>query len=189
MHSRLYFTTSILLLLFMGLFFLPVNVNLKDLTLKTHNYNFNIGNIEYMDKLLANQRYIYSNHINSYYAAIITYDLKNASIKQYLVNNNSSVNLNIPNKKASVLSLPYSPAVACKWNLQNPMDNNVIRLYKKTKVSIPVFTSRLIGGNSERQLFYFSNLKKGKEKLIFQYKNYLDNKIYFKTTLYVNVIN
>ena len=140
---------------------------------KLLNYNFKISNSKKTDKILSNQRYVYTTKIDSTYAAIITIQSKNASIKQYLIETNGSLNLTIPKNCDLIISLPKNSTVAYKWNIMSNIDNGMIKFEHCSKIEIPIPRSEKgeCGTNYDRQNFYFKPLKSGDEKIVMRYEH------------------
>ena len=140
---------------------------------KLLNYNFRISNPKKTDKILSNQRYAYTTKSGNNYAAVIIIQSKNASINQYLVKNNGSLNLTLPKDCEFVISLHENSVISYTWNINNNIDNGIIEFENRSKVEIPMPRSEKgkTGINYDRQNFYFKSLKAGSEKIIMKYES------------------
>ena len=140
---------------------------------KLLNYNFRISNPKKIDKILSNQRYAYTTKLDSTYAAVIIIQSKNASIKQYLIETNGSLNLSIPKNCEFIISLPKNCTISYTWNIINNIDNGIIKFEHCSRIEIPIPRSEKgeCGTNYDRQSFYFKTLKSGDEKIVMRYEH------------------
>lgn len=69
------------------------------------NYDFKISDIKNIDKTLSNQKYSYSTNVDEKYIAIVSYKSKDASMEQYLINNDGIIKLTIPKDSNFIISL------------------------------------------------------------------------------------
>ncbi|MFD3158775.1 protease inhibitor I42 family protein (plasmid) [Haloimpatiens sp. FM7330] len=140
---------------------------------KLVNYNFKIFNLNKMDALLGKQRYVYAGNVNKNYIAIITYKDRNALIKQYAVDKNGTLNLTVPKEYNFIISLHANKTITYTWNIENDINNKIIKLEKQSWIDIPIPRSKRgkKGISYDRQNFYFKPLKSGNEKIIMRYEH------------------
>lgn len=140
------------------------------------NYNFKIVDLKNIDKTLSNQKYSYSTNIDKKYVAVIIYQSKDASISQYLVKKDESVDLIVPKGSLFIVSLHANRTIAYTWNIRNNIDNGIIKLENRTWIEIPLPNSEKgkSGANYDRHNFYFEPLKLGDEKLVLRYEHHTE---------------
>lgn len=149
------------------------NVLLNEQNSKLLNYNFKIADLKNIDNTLSNQKYSYSTNIDKNYVAVITYQSKNASINQYLVNKNGTVDFTVPKGSLFIISLPANRTITYTWNIKNSIDNRIIKFENRswTKIPMPKSEKSASGVNYDRQDFYFRPLKAGNEKVVLRYEH------------------
>lgn len=155
---------------------------------KLLNYNFKIQNLDNIDKSLKKQRYAYSTNRDKKYVAVINYQDKNASIGQYIIDNNGTKDLTISRDCQFVISLGRNSTVEYSWNIKNNIDNGIIKLEKQTLIEIPPPKEPNPGENYDRQNFFFKCLKPGSEKILLRYENETQKSDqYFEITLNIKI--
>lgn len=167
MTKKIYiFLLAIVTLLFMS--GCSDHVLIDEQNSKLLNYNFRISNPKKIDKILSKQRYAYTTKIDSTYAAVIIIQSKNASIKQYLVEDYESLNLSIPKNCELIISLAENGASGYKWNIIDNIGNGVIKYEYSFMIELPMPRSEKgkCDANYKRQNFYFKPLKSGDEKIV-----------------------
>ncbi|MDF2883900.1 MAG: hypothetical protein K0R54_4465 [Clostridiaceae bacterium] len=149
------------------------NVLLDEQNSKLLNYNFKISDLNNVDKTLSKQRYSYSTNTDKRYVAVITYQSKNATINQYLVDKDGAVDVSIPKGSFFIVSLPANRTITYTWNIKNSIDNGIIHFEDRSWIDIPMSKSSkgTTGENYDRQNFYFKPLKSGNEKLVMRYEH------------------
>jgi predicted secreted protein len=183
-----------LLILFLILFLVLArgcskHVLIDEQNTKLLNYNFKIANLENIDKTLSNQRYSYSTNIKKY-VAVVTYQSKNASIKQYLINNDGTVNFTVPKDSHFIISLPANRIITYTWNIKNNIDNGVIKFESRSWIDIPMPRSErgTVGMNYDRQNFYFKTIKSGNEKVVMRYEHQTEQRSeFFEITFNIKI--
>jgi predicted secreted protein len=153
-------------------------------------YNFKISDLNNIDNTLRKQRYSYSTNTDKKYAAVITYQSKNATMNQYFVNKDGTVDLTIPKNSLFIVSLPANRTIAYTWNIKNSIDNGIIHFENRSWIDIPMPKSskRTTGDNYDRQNFYFKPLKSGSEKLVMRYEPQTEQSNYcFEVTFNIKI--
>lgn len=166
------------------------NVFLDNQTGKLINYNFKITDLKNIDKTLSNQKYSYSTNTDKKYFAVITYQSKNASINQYLVDKDGQVDLTVPKGAPFIVSLHANRTIAYTWNIKNNIENGIIQLEDRSWIDIPLPKSEKgkEGTNYDRQNFYFKPLKSGNEKVVLRYEHQTEqNNESFEVTLNIEI--
>lgn len=166
------------------------NVLLDEQNSDLLNYNFKIVDLKNTDKTLSNQIYSYSTNIDKKYVAVITYKSKNASLNQYLINKDETVDLTVPKDSYFVISLPANRTITCTWNIKNSIDNKVIQFENWSWIDIPIPKSEKAstGVNYDRQNFYFKPIKAGNEKVVMRYEHQTEKQNeFFEITFNVNI--
>lgn len=167
------------------------NVLLDEQKSKLLKYNFNIADLENIDKTLRNLRYSYSTNIDKKYAAVITCQSKKALINQYLVNKDGIVDCTVTKDSNIIISLPANRTIAYTWNIKNNLDNGVIQLENRTWINIPIPESEKgkTGVNYDRQNFYYKTIKAGNEKIIIRYEHQTEQRDeYFEITFNIKIV-
>ena len=196
-YMRLKKFISILLIMFIVLITgCSNNVLIDEQNIKLLNYNFNIADLKDIDKTLSNQRYSYSTNINKKYVAVVTYQSKNASITQYLINKDGTLDLNVLKESHFIISLPANQTIAYTWNIKNSIDNGILQFQNRSLIDIPMPESEKgkIGEGYGRENFYFKPLKAGNDKIVLRYEHVADptqiNQLvgsFFEITININI--
>lgn len=154
------------------------NVLLNEERDRILNYEFKISNMKNIDKTLSKQRYSYSTDIYKKFAAVITYKSKDASMKQYLINEDGVVDLTIPKDSNFIISLPANRIIAYTWNIKNRIDTELISFENRSWIHIPMPKSsrNTEGDNYDRQNFYFKPLKSGSQKIVMRYEHEIEQR-------------
>ncbi|MBU5454470.1 protease inhibitor I42 family protein [Caproiciproducens sp. MSJ-32] len=166
------------------------NVLLDEQNSKRLNYNFKISDLKNIDQTLSKQRYSYSTNVDKRYVAVITYQSKNATIKQYLVNKDGIVELTIPKDSPFIISLHANRTITYTWNVKNSIDNELIKLENRSWINVPIPKSEKDkdGANYDRQNFYFKSLKSGSEKLVMRYEHQSEHRDeFFEITFKIKI--
>lgn len=148
------------------------NVLLDEQSSKLLNYNFKISNLTNIDKSLTKQRYSYSTDISKKYIAVIIYKSKDASMKQYIVSKDETINLTVPEDSNFIISLPANRTISYTWNMEDTLNNGEIQLENRSWINIPIPKSEknISGTNYDRQNFYLKPIKSGNGKITMIYK-------------------
>lgn len=156
---------------------------------KSLNYKFKIQDLDNIDKTLQKQKYSYSTNRENKYIAIITYKSKDASMNQYIIDNNGTKELTIPEDTEFIISLDRNSTITYTWNIKNNIDNGIIKLLQQSFIDIPTGTKKPKPGEDyDRQNLYFKSLKSGNEKLVLRYEHNTDPKNeYFEITLNIKI--
>lgn len=149
------------------------NVMLDEENSSLLNYDFKISNDEKIDNILSKQQYSYSTSTDKKFIAVIIYDSENAYIKQYLTNNNETLDLSIPKNSNFLISLPANQTIAYTWNIKNDLKNNVIKFENSSliKINTPKSEKGKDGVNYDRQNFYYKSIESGNQNLILRYEH------------------
>lgn len=149
------------------------NVLLNEERDRILNYEFKVSDTKNIDKTLSKQRYSYSTDIYKKFAAVVTYKSKDASMKQYLINEDGTVDLTIPKDSNFIISLPANRIIAYTWNIKNSIDTELISFENRSWIHIPMPKSsrNTEGDNYDRQNFYFKPLKSGSQKIVMRYEH------------------
>jgi predicted secreted protein len=122
--------------------------------------------------------------------AVVTYRVKTASMKQYLVDKNGKVDLVLPKDSSFIVSLPANRTIAYNWNIKSDVDHGIIKFEKRSWIEIPIPKPERgkNGANYDRQNFYIKPLKSGDEKIAFRYEHEtMQNQEFFEINLNVKV--
>lgn len=158
---------------------------------KSLNYNFKISDLKNIDNTLSNQLYSYDTSIDKKYVAVITYQSRNASINQYLVNNNGTINCTVHKGSNFIISLPANRTITYTWNIKNDIDNGIIQLKNRywIDVSAPKSEKSKIGVSYDRQNLYFNSIKTGNEKVVMRYEHKAEQRNeFFEVTFNINIV-
>lgn len=149
------------------------NVLLNEQRDRILNYEFKISDTKNIDKTLSKQRYSYSTDIYKKFASVVTYKCKNASMKQYLIKEDGTVDLTIPKDSNFIISLPANRIITYTWNIKNNIDKEIINFENRSWIHIPMPKSseNTDGVNYDRQNFYFKPLKSGSQKIVMRYEH------------------
>ncbi|MDT8717758.1 protease inhibitor I42 family protein [Clostridium sp. 19966] len=171
-HKKLILVPLIMLFIF-AIFYSLKQVYFDDKDSNHVNYDFRISNLKDMDKSLSRQSYYYTVSSDKVYIALITYKENKASMKQYLVNENGSIDLTISKDNNFIISLHANSTIAYTWNIKSSLNNKVIKFDKKSSISIPTPKSDYgkDGVNHSRENFYFNTLNAGSEKIDLRYES------------------
>lgn len=132
------------------------------------NYDFHINDFKDISKVLSQQKYFYSPDKDKKYIAIIIYNNNNASVKQYLINKNETLDLNISKDSTISMSLPEDTTGDYRWDVKSTTNNGVLKFDYIIPISLPI-------PNSERKLaykrknFFFKTEGIGNEKIVMRY--------------------
>lgn len=155
------------------------------------NYIFKIPNLNNIDKTLSNQKYAYSIKDGKEYISVITCQARNASIKQYLVNYTDTLSLAISKDTLLILSFHANSILPSTWNIENNIDNGILKFNKKSSIEIPLPNADKgkDGVNYNRQNFYFTPLKAGSEKVFIAYERIFseEKQLYIKLTFDITI--
>lgn len=163
---------------------------------KNLNYDFIILNANCIDKTMSTQKYGYDG--SKEYIAIVTYKpitvitnhSKNAEMKQYLIDNNGTLNLSIPRDSKFIISLYANRTIMYTWNIKNNINNGIIKYINRSWIVIPTPISEwgYKGIDYDRQNFYFQPLKSGNEKVVMRYEHQTQQrKQFFEITFNIKI--
>ena len=165
---------------------------------KNQNYDFIILNDNCIDKTMGTQRYVYTTTCGKIYIAaaiykpiaIMTDHSKNAAMKQYLVDNNETLNLTISKDSKFIISLPANHTIAYTWNIKNDINNGIIQYTDRSWIHIPLPKQDWdkCGADYGRQNFFFKPLKSGNEKVVMRYEHQTQQrKQFFEITFNIKI--
>ena len=142
------------------------------------NYNFKISDYKRIDNTLSNQNYAYSSSVDKQYIAIIKYNSKNASIEQYLINDNDTLDLVVPKESNFIISLYANRIISYTWNIKNELNNDIIEFENRSwiEISAPKSYKGQDGLNYDRQNFYFKSIASGKQELVMRYEHQVEER-------------
>ena len=154
------------------------------------NYNFKILDLKNIDKTLSNQSYSYYIYTDKKYVAVVTYQSENASINQYLINKDGTLDLTVPKDTNFIISLPANRTVAYTWNIKDGIHNGVIQFVNRSWIGIPMPKSEegKDGANYDRQNFYFKPIKSGNQKMVMRYEHQTEQRDeFFEVTFNISI--
>ena len=154
------------------------------------NYNFKISDLNNIDETLINQKYLYSTIPDNKYVAVVIFNSENASMNQYLVKKDESVDLTLPKDSSFILSLHANRTIAYRWNIKNSLNSGLIPFKDHTWLKIPLPKSAEVtyGDNYDRQNFYFKPTKSGNEKIVMRYEHqYKHRNEFFEITFNIKI--
>lgn len=148
------------------------NVLLDEENSELLNYDFKIENMMNVDNTLSKQTYCYTKCVDKKYVAVIIYNSDTASMNQYAINKDGTVDITIPKDCGFILSLPANRTITYTWNIKNNFENGIIEFEDRSWIYIPIprFEQKSIEINYDRQNFYFEPIKLGNEKLVMRYE-------------------
>lgn len=154
------------------------------------DYTFEIKDTKAVDSILSDQKFIYSTNTEKKYAAVISYKLDVASLKQYPVENSGTVDLTIPKGSNFILSLPANKTIAYTWNIKDENAEESVRFENRTWIEVdsPKPPKDSTGVDYSRQNFHFRALKEGNTKIVMRYEHQTEERNeYFEITFNIKI--
>jgi predicted secreted protein len=154
------------------------------------DYTFEIKDTKAIDDILSNQKFIYSTNTDRKYIAVITNKLDIASLKQYPVEKDGTVDLTIPKGSNFVLSLPANKTIAYTWNIKSEDNEGNIRFDSRAWIEVDSSKppKNSVGIDYSRQNFHFRALKEGNTKLVMRYEHQTEeSNEYFEVTINIKI--
>lgn len=184
------FTLSLLIVFLVVMIGCSKNVFLDEQSSKLLNYDFKISDIRNIDKTLSKQRYSYSTYIDKKFVAVIIYKSKNASMQQFSINKDGTVDLTISKNANFIISLPANRTITYSWNIKNDIDSGIVQFENWSWIDIPMPKAEKgsTGTNYDRQNFYFKPLKQGNQKIVIRYEHQTEQRDeFFEITLNIKI--
>ena len=139
------------------------------------NYEFDISDFNNINKILSEQKFAYSSDSDKKYIAVINYQSNKASVKQYLIDKDTTLDITILNDSKIIISLPENKTDDYVWDVKSNTNNAAIKFGSIVPISIPV-------PNSEKKIsytrknFFFETEGVGNEQIVMRYAQLPDKK-------------
>jgi predicted secreted protein len=154
------------------------------------SYEFTKSEYEEWDHVLPSQNYLNPEENDKKCVAVITYKNNKASMKQYLIENNGTIHLTVPEDSNYIISLHANSTVAYTWNIMNEYSDKVLHLDQRswTKTPMPEEDNGKVGVSYDRQNFYFRTIASCREKLVMRYEHQSEEREeFFEATFKVKI--
>lgn len=119
----------------------------KEETSNLLNYEFNISDLKNINKILSEQKFAYSSESDKKYIAVINYQSNKASVKQYLIDKDTALDIPILKGSKIIISLPENNTDDYVWDVKSTSNSEVIKFDSVSPISVPV-------PNSEKKIAY-----------------------------------
>lgn len=104
--------------------------------------------------------------------SVITYRKGKAHFKEYMVSDNDTISLDIPEDESFIISLYANSTITYTWNTSDYIDKNILNYIKKTRIQIyGPGNDGATGVSYDRENLYFKPSGKGDVKILIKYEH------------------